>query len=168
MRRGPGAGIEKETQGAAKPTLESRCFRQARRPCRQYVDLPRRRRHLLPQSLFTIRYFRELVNPGGGKKFSAPGGTAAPTPAPADRLRSWAAGRKTEHFSNHRREPVNRETVPPPRKRLRLGRENSVSLQRDQNFWSTTFIFVGNVKNRKRCAQKGKISLKTSAAVLKY
>ena len=31
MRRGSGAGIEKETQGAAKPTLESRCFRQARR-----------------------------------------------------------------------------------------------------------------------------------------
>ena len=59
------APIEKETQGTAKPSLASRCFRQARRPCRQYVDLPRRRRHLLPQSFFSVRYFPGVVNPGG-------------------------------------------------------------------------------------------------------
>lgn len=59
------APIEKETQGTAKPSLASRCFRQARRPCRQDVDLPRRRRHLLPQSFFSVRHFPGVVNPGG-------------------------------------------------------------------------------------------------------
>ena len=103
MRRGPGAGIEKETQGMAKPTLESRCFRQARRPCRQHVDLPRRRRHLLPQSLSTILlYFPALVNPWRaerGKK-CAPGRDALPRGG-----RPWyAEGRKQKPERGHLRE----------------------------------------------------------------
>ena len=72
------APIEKETQGTAKPSLASRCFRQARRPCRQYVDLPRRRRHLLPQSFFSVRHFPGVVNPGGPEPVKNCGGAERP------------------------------------------------------------------------------------------
>ena len=158
MRRGPGAGIEKETQGMAKPTLESRCFRQARRPCRQYVDLPRRRRHLLPQSLFTIRYFRELVNPGGGKKFSAPGGTAAPapapTPAPADRLRSRVGGEKNGTFFQPSKEACQRGNCPSTAETFASGMEKFRFFAKRPKFSEHDFHFCWKRKKQKTLRTK--------------
>ena len=121
---------------------------------RQYVDLPRRRRHLLPQSLFTIRYFRELVNPGGGKKFSAPGGTAAPRTGPGGPPLILGGGEENGTFFQPSKEAWQRGNCPSTAETFASGTEKFRFFAKRPKFSEHDFHFCWKRKKQKTLRTK--------------